>query len=230
METNCGLSDKKGKKPLQGEANHPHSAEQSADSSALEKLAQMLEARPGETTLLELEQLEMLEAELRNQGILPSPDAPAIGLSQHALHSASILRWRARRAGVAGDTLNFRIDVPRYVLSRAKEIGEELASAGRDNIGSGTELLLRRSASWGKGLESPSRLLGELEYLEAFSAYLLGHFDATTNRYQRGLNVVLRILAGKSKGVEPEAKIVLPMEVKDFLEAVRPFRQGAAGR
>lgn len=228
METNCGLSDKNGKKPRETEENAAPELLPTAAGAQLERLRHVLSER-GElgsaSTPLTLEQLEMLEAELKNQGILPTIDG---SLFQHALHTSSILRWRGRRAGVVCDGFDFRIDVPRYVVARAEQIEQQLTTFRSAETGAKGELLLHRSSSWGKGLDSPSRLLSELTSLDAFAGYLLGKFEQHTNRYQRGLNLLLKILTTGEAKKDVEAskgpQIVLPVEPREFLERLKPLR------
>ena len=180
-----------------------------------------------------LDQLEMLEAELRNQGIL-SGAQDVTTLLQSALHTASILRWRARRAGISGDSVQFSVRVPQYVLTRAEEIETELRDL-TDTSSGGRELLAMRSATWGKGIDSRSRLLNDLLYLEQFAAYLIGRFETHESRYHRGLNLLLKIVSSRSESPENAAQpgeqtekllegkkgIALPIGHREFLDELK---------
>ena len=170
---------------------------------------------------MQLEQLEMLEAELKNQGILPKGEATT--LAQHALHSASILRWRAQRGGITGDNIEFVVDVPEYLLRRAEEIEKQLIELGAKDNSQESELFLRRSSSWGKAYDNQTRLLQDLGYLERFASYLLGKFDEDGNRYERGLNLILRIIAARNPAyfASRKTRIELPMDVKQFSATLR---------
>ena len=172
-----------------------------------------------------LDQLEMLEAELRNQGILSSAQ-DVTTLLQSALHTASILRWRARRAGISGDSVQFSVRVPQYILNRAEEIESELRDLSDTSTG-GRELLTMRSATWGKGIDSRSRLMNDMIYLEQFAGYLLGRFEKDESRYHRGLNLLLKILTSKTDAAEDtsahaeSAGISLPIGHREFLDELK---------
>lgn len=170
---------------------------------------------------LNLEQLEMLEAELANQGLVPRSVSESFSIAQHAVHSAAILRWRAARAGYTTQLFDFRIDLPRYILTRAEEIAAQLDAPPRDE-----DLLARRTDSWGRERESRTQLLKQLEYLSALAEYLIAdHGEASTNRYHRGLSVVLRALSTQTNSTNAELRegleVTLPIAVSAFLQLLR---------
>ena len=75
----------------------------------------------------------------------------------------------------------------------------------------------------------------ELQQLERLAAYCLGSFDSGANRFQQGLNVVLKVLGVAKDNVreigelasEPSAhrnrphEICLPITQSEFLESIR---------
>jgi hypothetical protein len=247
METNCGVPEEKGTN-LSNSAhdlgiNACTSAEVGETAAAVEQLQQICRNPAAREQLcrrisspMEIEQLEMLEAELRNQGILPGETEGSGTLSQHALHTASILRWRARRAGIRGNGLHFSVDLPQYLLTRAAELDEQLRrqndSTERQDLG----LFVHRSGSWAKAHPALPHLFAELDYLERFAAYLLGAFDESRNTYQQGLNLILRVLARKrsmnmtqterklrqkNTRSNPAEKITLPIDMLTFHQHLR---------
>lgn len=178
---------------------------------------------------LGFEQLEMLEAELVNQGILVRSKDYCCGLAQHVLHEANIWRWRAQRFGVEGSNLVFNIDLPAYVVYRA----EELMCVQHESMFE-TNLAgqLHRNDSWWGSLETLGSVIAEIHYLNRFAAYLLGVFDEAANGYQRGLNLVLKVLSREiEQELEVEADksdklmITLPHSKREFFSRLKEFRQ-----
>jgi len=148
---------------------------------------------------LEIEDLEMLEAELENQGILPVLPSSCCSLSQLAYHEGNTWRWLARRTGYEGLEFKIYISVPEYIISRLHEVAphiEKFGSASNDN-----PLLFERRTIRHKTIGPQESLLAELSYLDRFALYLMGGFEATSNRYQQGLNVVLKVLAARARRV-----------------------------
>ncbi len=240
METNCGVGNKKGEKPSSEMEKIAAAAEPWKEVvwegvvPAVAELRSLLLSEPKAALLLpkqfaepmDIEQLEMLEAELTNQGILP---ADATTVSQHALHSASILRWRARRAGVSADNVYFLVRVPEYVLMRADEIQRELQLRHSESREDTEELFLLRSASWGKGIDSHSRLQQDLLYVDRFASYILGKFGHDTNRYQRGLSLILKIIGNTRQLLSGEIErtnVELPTDPRAFTRRLKDLRLG----
>ncbi|MFN8389278.1 MAG: hypothetical protein U0136_03205 [Bdellovibrionota bacterium] len=247
METNCGVSDKKEKSATEQLKNAPAQGvvvESTGVQSALDQLRTLTAEGLGTGLLpdrlgspIDLDQLEMLEAELRNQGILPLESEGITTLTQHAVHTASILRWRARRAGAWADNLQFTVRLPEYLLSRADELLSTIRSAHAADPGE-AELLVYRARTWGKANTPGQRLYAELDYLERFASYLIGEYDKSANRYQQGLNLILRVVSRqklralsqpKRRREDREAfSVSLPVELGQFLSVLRKQRDEAA--
>lgn len=216
----------------------PLELSQRLSTSGLPKLAQLVRIlnqdparrRQAErlTSDLSLEGLEMLEAELRNQGILPK-HIP--GVTQRALREASVLRWKARRGGVDEARLTFFVNISRYLTTLGTHLTE------RDPVTSSEDanLFYLGADSWySKRLPEHERS-AQLAYLEAFASYLIGTFDQTSNRYERGMNLVLKVLNLRATprreaadGANDEAHaaipVTLPIETDEFLRLLRPHR------
>ncbi len=176
---------------------------------------------------LALEQLEMLEAELRNQAILPSLPENTPSLAQAAAVEINLYRWRARRTGVACNKLNFIVDVPRYVASLAVDL-TSLLHPERFSITSEEEnSRTSQRTTWRTVFTTEDKIRASLEYLELFAAYFKGHFDNPSNGYQRGLNLVLKVLATKqttesiSSVVQENISVCLPIRQTDFHSLIR---------
>ena len=179
------------------------------------------------TSDLTLDGLEMLEAELRNQGILPTL---APGLTQRALREASVLRWKARRSGVDESRLTFFVNISRYLTALGTHLTEQQVErhADEENL-----FYLGTDSLYSKRLPESERA-AQLAYLEAFASYLIGTFDQTSNRYERGMNLVLKVLSlrakprAESKGANDEAHdqipVTLPIESEEFVRLMRPHR------
>ncbi len=118
---------------------------------------------------ISIDQLEMLEAELHNQGILSKTIET---ISQRVRHDAGLLGWHARRFGISPNQIEFLVDVPKYIIKKAQELEEETKSSTQNST------LFPR----------------ELSYLDQFSSFILGKFDNTENKYEDALNVVLNVL------------------------------------
>ena len=70
----------------------------------------------------------------------------------------------------------------------------------------------------------------DLPYLEHFASYLNGQFEHTQNRYQRGLNVVLKALCAPPEASDAEnhaiaLSVTLPIGGKDFTRKVQAFKE-----
>jgi len=137
---------------------------------------------------LEFSQVEMLEAELKNQGILPNGSGRGYSLTQIGSQESSLWCWRAERYGGKGKTLAFTMLLPEFVVSRAAELIVS-ADSGESSRQSPSASMHR------KKIESPTSMREELNFLERFAAYLCGAYDHAENRYQRGLNLVLQVLS-----------------------------------
>lgn len=172
-------------------------------------------------TALRIEQVEMLEAELINQGILLNLRSQGYTLSRQIAHEESVWRWRALRFGVEGNVLGFHVWLPAYLVERAQELAAAVP------LGQEVSPLPGSAVPRAEG-GLPAAV--ELQYLERFSAYLNGEFDAASNRYQRGLNVVLRAISAPAKedtGAEksPVLDLTLPLTMKAFVHTLKQFKQ-----
>lgn len=158
---------------------------------------------------LDIEQLEMLEAELQNQNILPKLSDSCLSLAQHALHEKNIWRWCARRYGFNSLNIRFVIDIAKYII----RCGEEILSISTDEV----EVTLHGPTSeYRKSVE-------QIQYLDTFADYLTGSMENNQNRYQRGLNLLLKTLAYSPpfQKTPPHLVVCLPIEKKDFLKLLR---------
>ncbi len=168
------------------------------------------------TAPLTAEQLEMLEAELIHQGVLPNLTDRSIRLGHTLSHEINLLRWYARRSGLAGSEISFVVDLPRYILSRASVLAE-FRECGE------------RESNW--RLNSSLSEHDEFAYLERFAAFLLADRDGGKNRYQKGLNLILRVLARSERSLnakrstpEETHSLVLPMQRRELLKILRERR------
>lgn len=166
-------------------------------------------------TPVSMSQLEMLEAELNNQGLLSKSRGFSAFLHQRALHETGIWRWRAKRFNLPLDLDSFAIDLPRYIAERAAAITAE--TDDRRDGGGKTGFL---------GSPGAAALIAELRYLDSFAAYVYGAFDKPKNRYQRGLNLVLRVLSSRHEQSERQEKrlLILPLTRRTFFNCLREIR------
>ncbi len=172
------------------------------------------------STPITLDGIEMLEAELSNQGFLPSSSG-ARPISSHAINTANHLRWKAQRVEFDPDRLQFLVDLPRYLAHFAQILTER----ERRTNGSDAELLINP-------LENVSNRLTEIEwraYIENFARYFLTQQEFEANRYERGLNLVLRIVAQSAPpstmGNKKKITIVLPIQPKEFGKILTNYHQ-----
>ncbi|HQH26197.1 MAG TPA: hypothetical protein PLP17_02285 [Oligoflexia bacterium] len=195
--------------------------------SALRRLAErsMCAAAAGER-LLSIEQLEMLEAELQNQRLLGRLPAFAKSVHQHALQQASIWRWKARRLGVRENDLRFQVNLHQYLICYAEELlyGFETRRSGLRADGPPSATDAEREGTQ----ELTPATLAVLQYLNRFAAYLDGQYESGRNRYERGLNVVLRVLntpaaVEQARDAETNGKktITLPLTFKAFARLLK---------
>lgn len=181
---------------------------------------------------ISIEALEILEAELTNQGILPKAEEHALRVSQLASYESSMLRWRARRAGYPSIHLAFSVSLIRYVASIAEEMVEIVRRARASQAHPLGPVVLRSITA------HPRQLSGQLSYLEAYAAYLNGSYELPETSYQKGLNTLLKVLSTAESNAE-EAQIianggalsvVLPVSPADFLQNLRRTAQSINNR
>lgn len=164
-----------------------------------------------------IEQFEMLEAELQNQGILSriDPDIPC--LASLANQEATFWRWRAQRYCASRVNVSFEVDVPRYIVQRSLEVLAALDEFGLSEEGS----------TWKFSFRSKKSLLQELRYLESFASYINGAYDRSTNRYQRGCNLILQVLAHAPQWRGQSTVVVtLPVTKDEFINSIKPYKFG----
>jgi len=149
---------------------------------------------------LSVEELEMLEAELKNQGIINSRvDTYSDTLSQFARHRIGMLVWLARRTEISNEQIDFKIDLLEFIKSLIREKYQECVS-----------------------LNLSKYSYDEIQYLEQFASYLNGEYSEPINKYEQGLNLVLRaITVTKSKYSENSLKCTLPISKVDFLKLLK---------
>ncbi len=167
------------------------------------------------------DQLEMLEAELNNQGLLSRSIRTNYSLSQHIQYEANVWKWRAERVGFEGSKLHFCVDLPKYLISRA----EELVASAEQKSGSADTAL--RASAWQKRFESQDALSSELRYLESFAAFLNGAHDNPENAYQRGLNLVLRVICSSKSVVDETLEISLPIHKSAFFAQLKEIENAS---
>jgi hypothetical protein len=247
---------------LRGEISSPHAGRNGRDEAAssevgisgavqqilssyptLQKLRKLIDsdAVTASTTAVEMQgpvtiaQLEMLEAELQNQGILPVRGDRTKLLSQFANYEVDLWRWRARRVGSESIEMHFSVDAPRYLIHCALNLLKRYEQPrGDDNAVSedvssvmpGASGLIEINHSWITHVSSDANLPANLLYLERFATYLLGGYGRALNRFQRGLNVVLRAL-GSPTAPAPGTEAVmltLPFSRPEFFRALKSIR------
>jgi hypothetical protein len=202
----------------------PELARRQSDGRYESKVLRRLQAPIG------LAQVEMLEAELKNQGILPRRLTQSFSLVQIVSQETSMWCWRADRYGSSGAELQFEINLPEYLVARAQELAMSLE---RDD----TELdpsdaLLKSSGMWRRKVESPASVHEELQYLERFAAYLNGAFDHAANGYQRGLNLVLAVLScsqlrmAEQREEDARSIFCLPLKKEEFFQTLKAAKSG----
>lgn len=167
------------------------------------------------TDILSVETLEIFEAELRNQGLLPEPDEYNGTLAQQLHNEINLWQWRARRAGVDARTLAFKIQLADYVLEKAKELLIFAYSVTQEPSASSLE---RPGNFWCMNYNGRNEIHAKLTYLEHFAAYLNGVHEQSENRYRQALNLLLKSLSTRATAAEnPEAtKITLPIDPQKF--------------
>ena len=165
------------------------------------------------------DEIEMIEAELRNQGIITSGPKKELLLSERLAREAALWKWRARSA--SPKQLRFLVDVPCYIAHFALELSEQSElklgeGSGEDKNG---PKLLNPLES--QVIESKAGL----EYLNEFASYVNGTYDKHSNRFEQGLNVVLRALSrgniGHSKQDSTTTEIILPVSKKKFFSQIK---------
>jgi len=161
---------------------------------------------------ISLESLEMIEAELLNQGLLPDLGSEAHFLSKQASLEASYWLWRTRRHGVRDSEILFQVDLRAYLLRLVVEYTESFAFKTRRSSPA-----IRQFTPWTVDESDSMEALEKLRYLNAFASILMSrHKPRAENRYQRGLDLLLELLAKSAKpsGVK---KLCLPLSRRDFL-------------
>lgn len=150
---------------------------------------------------LSVEALEMLEAELINQGIL---SISADSLSKRARREISLLLWNAKRQNATSDTITFKIDLKAFILF------EVLKLCTNDNVNYSSLHSIKQ------------KLKNELSYLEQFASYLNGAYEIPKSGYEKGLNLVLRAILKVDHQVKEETSqaslcCTLPSSKHDFM-------------
>jgi hypothetical protein len=154
---------------------------------------------PEKLTLLEF---EMLEAELRNQGILQkNPEK----ISQNISREISQLTWSVRHHLKSNQELVIFINVPKYILKKTISNVESLNSESKLD----------------------EALLQELRYFNQFANYLNGAYENVETAYERGLNIVLKSIRSGSqineKSTENHIEIIYPIDRKTLMKELLNF-------
>jgi hypothetical protein len=153
------------------------------------------------TRTLHVEELEMLEAELINQGILiPNVDT----LSKRARHEISILLWHGKKVNIQSDLFDFRISIKDLIRHEI----EKNCLPDFESTNSSMMQMKQKSRN-------------ELDYLEQFAGYLNGEFENPKSRYEKGLNVVLKAITKTCAPVSSDKiKCTLPLTRQEFISLV----------
>ncbi len=145
---------------------------------------------------LSIEELEMLEAELINQGIL---NTEVNALSKRVRREISLLLWSGKRHNVSHSDINFKIDLRSFIKF------EVLKLSTASDLGSTVSYTLKQ------------KLKNELAYLDQFAAYLNGAFEEPRSGYERGLNLVLKAIMKTNQRDETRLSFTLPISKNDFI-------------
>ena len=153
---------------------------------------------------LTLDDLEMLEAELVNQGVMiPVANSDGVGVfsvSQRAAFEIASLRWRARRVSPNKQS-RFVVDVPRYLLNWATELLQtktykQVSSQSRMRGASAEIKPLLPGFNEIISIDDERTTQAQLRYLELFAQYIIGIEENTPSASRdRGLEVVLKTLS-----------------------------------
>ncbi|HMO18543.1 MAG TPA: hypothetical protein PKA63_10120 [Oligoflexia bacterium] len=142
--------------------------------------------------------LEMLEAELVNQGLI---DKNQDSLAKFARHQISLLVWQARRLMLPLENIEFLIDVTELIIKLAYQAV---------------------SYSSGEINKNLSYSDNQLRYLEQFSAYLTGIYQTPTNKYEQGMNLVLKSISETNiNSTDKTIKCVIPLSKTNFVEMLK---------
>ena len=174
--------------------------------------------------------VEMLEAELTNQGILPGLAIGCMSISQNLAHEMNIWRWKARRIGTAHISLIFEVALPHYILERAEKIALFVAELERQPDTDSRLYFVQSRHTSTVAFNTEEEALSELSYLDAFAAYLTGAFDESENSFQRGLNLILKTLTSRSSESDVtmsadnesiEVRVTLPVSNQHFFRRLK---------
>lgn len=180
--------------------------------------------------ILSIEQVEMLEAELKNQGLIPDTQN---SLAQSAYQLVGLLRWRANRAGFFLKEIELVIDLPAFIINRAQTLAADLEVLAEEQ-----NLLAARGYGWGQNFTTSS-LLREISYLEGLAKYLLqrdGKKEKTP--YEKAQDILLSLLAKSyfQRSEQPavswerhdKLRLCLPISIQEFiaeLSEAKPARK-----
>jgi hypothetical protein len=167
---------------------------------------------------ISIEQLEMLEAELRNQGI--TSDNGAVYLAQIASLDRNMLRWRARRSSIVCPELLFSLDIMAYLMRTACELIASLDGTEPDDQ-------TRSRFLWHALISTREQALTQIDYLEQLAFFFDGDESRTSNRFQQGLTLLLRILIKPERREAPEnaVQVTLPTTSRELLNLLRGYRK-----
>lgn len=168
--------------------------------------------------------LEMLEAELQNQSILPKSSERILHVAYRACHEINYLRWRARGSGLNATGIRFVIDLARYIIhcSMTHCSISDFSNNTIDTINHEPSIPLRLS-------KYDTRYdIQTMEYFESFAGYLTGKYTRDTNKYNKGLNTLLTMMTHRQKDTDFNKQadtathtITLPISKADYMEAIK---------
>lgn len=154
--------------------------------------------------------IEMLEAELQNQGVLPNTAGDILPLSYRIGHQVSFMRWKARSHGLYSPNTLFAVDLPNYLI----QVGAGLLS--HDSKSEVTSMPLRLSC------HDLRFNIVELHYLNSLAAFLVRPQESRSNKFSKGLDLVIySILRSELVDANDPNVVVLPVTIFEYLASLR---------
>jgi len=148
---------------------------------------------------LSIEELEMLEAELLNQGII---SAKSDALSKRVRREIALLIWNGKRNSSNFSSPNFRIELKSFIKFETIKL-----TTLNDNLKD-------------QQIAPKIKLKQDLKYLDEFAAYLNGAFENTKSSYEKGLNLVLRAIMKTTEEIDENLSFILPISKAEFIRKI----------
>lgn len=179
----------------------------------IRRLVSSLSIVEGES--ISFETCEMLDAELKNQGI----KSPPATLTQLFQQETALLRWRARRSSAKLPRLNFELNVRQYLCVSAFEVSSILMNESlkqQDPSLSEEVQISRKIISWSSILPTNKDCLREMSYFESLAKFL----NEKGSGGDRSNQLVLQMIVQGRRDDAPQS-IVLPTSAAEFLAQIR---------